>query len=122
MAARKTNPKPATPAAPKDKPLCRCGCGERTGGGSYRPGHDARHVSQLKQAVVDKTMTRAQALAAARKAEFSPLLLGKLEHSIDLATAVKAPAEPKPKAAPAAPKAGPVPATVSLVLPVPARA
>lgn len=26
---------------------CKCGCGEKTGGGLYRPGHDARHVSQL---------------------------------------------------------------------------
>ena len=26
---------------------CMCGCGEKTGGGNYRPGHDARHVSQL---------------------------------------------------------------------------
>lgn len=32
--------------ASKPRP-CTCGCGETTGGGLYRPGHDARHVSQL---------------------------------------------------------------------------
>lgn len=31
-------------AVPRD---CKCGCGEKTGGGLYRPGHDARHVSAL---------------------------------------------------------------------------
>lgn len=30
---------------------CKCGCGEMTGGGMYRPGHDARHVSALTRAV-----------------------------------------------------------------------
>lgn len=31
---------------------CKCGCGEKTGGGLFRPGHDARHVSNL----VDQTV------------------------------------------------------------------
>lgn len=30
---------------------CQCGCGEMSGG-RYRPGHDARHVSQLVKATI----------------------------------------------------------------------
>lgn len=29
---------------------CACGCGEMTKGGTYRPGHDARHHAALKAA------------------------------------------------------------------------
>lgn len=31
---------------------CRCGCGEMTGGGNYRPGHDARHVGEIAREIV----------------------------------------------------------------------
>ena len=31
---------------------CRCGCGEMTGGGNYRPGHDARHVGEVARLIV----------------------------------------------------------------------
>lgn len=30
-----------------EKPKCACGCGDRTGGGTYLPGHDAKHKSSL---------------------------------------------------------------------------
>lgn len=40
-AASKPTPKPA------EGPACRCGCGDRTRGGMYLPGHDARHVSEI---------------------------------------------------------------------------
>lgn len=38
----------AKPAATKKaKPICGCGCGARTGGGVFRPGHDAKLKSEL---------------------------------------------------------------------------
>ena len=44
----KVERKPRAAAAPKKAPQeCRCGCGEMTGGGNYRPGHDARHAGQV---------------------------------------------------------------------------
>jgi hypothetical protein len=41
----------ATPRGetPATGPECQCGCGERTKGGKYRPGHDARHHAALKR-------------------------------------------------------------------------
>lgn len=44
-------------------PDCRCGCGEKTGGGNYRPGHDARHVSKLTAAIKSGETTLDRALA-----------------------------------------------------------
>lgn len=41
---------------------CTCGCGETTGGGLYRPGHDARHVSALAKAVKAGDKSADQAL------------------------------------------------------------
>ncbi len=32
---------------PRAYPLCECGCGEHTGGGRFRPGHDAKLKSRL---------------------------------------------------------------------------
>jgi len=29
---------------------CKCGCGEMTKGGTYRPGHDAKHMSAVLKA------------------------------------------------------------------------
>lgn len=40
---------PATNKQGKSMPLCRCGCNEHTKGGVYRPGHDARHHSELRK-------------------------------------------------------------------------
>lgn len=40
--ARKTPPKPE-----KTPTECRCACGGLTKGGSYLPGHDARHISEV---------------------------------------------------------------------------
>lgn len=34
---------------------CGCGCGQRTSGGTYLPGHDAKHVSKTVAAMVDAT-------------------------------------------------------------------
>ncbi|QOC55747.1 hypothetical protein SEA_ARCHIMEDES_47 [Gordonia phage Archimedes] len=45
---KETKPKTERKAAPRKQPQeCRCGCGEMTGGGNYRPGHDARHAGQV---------------------------------------------------------------------------
>ncbi len=43
-------------------PACKCDCGETTGGGNYRPGHDARHVSKLTAAVKSGELTLEAAL------------------------------------------------------------
>lgn len=43
----KPAPKSEVTKAIKTKPLCGCGCGQRTGGGIFRPGHDAKLKSQL---------------------------------------------------------------------------
>lgn len=34
-----------------ERPACLCGCGDTTSGGSYRPGHDARHAGQVGRAI-----------------------------------------------------------------------
>lgn len=39
--------KAALPKVEKPKPLCACGCGAETGGGKFRPGHDAKLKSAL---------------------------------------------------------------------------
>lgn len=36
-----------------ETPLCLCGCGERTKGGEFRPGHDARYKAQLLNEAAD---------------------------------------------------------------------
>ena len=39
--------KPKVKVADKAQPACKCGCGEHTKGGQFRPGHDARyHAAQ----------------------------------------------------------------------------
>lgn len=52
---RKPAPKPTTGK------VCMCGCGESVTN-NYRPGHDARHVSALAQAVFGKTLHIDEAL------------------------------------------------------------
>lgn len=42
---------------------CLCGCGE-TAPRNYRPGHDARHVSQLARAVREGTLDKRAATRA----------------------------------------------------------
>lgn len=58
---------------------CTCGCGETTGGGLYRPGHDARHVSRLTAAVRDEGMPIDDAIAAVSHSE---KLVAKLKRAI----------------------------------------
>ena len=41
------------PKAKKPAQECRCGCGEMTGGGNYRPGHDARHAGRVVLSAMD---------------------------------------------------------------------
>lgn len=47
---------------------CKCGCGE-TAPRNYRPGHDARHVSQLARAVRDGSLDKRAALRAVAASE-----------------------------------------------------
>ncbi|HUN38488.1 MAG TPA: NUDIX domain-containing protein [Trebonia sp.] len=55
------DPNPA-PAKPKIEPgHCHDGCGAKTKGGNYLPGHDSKHVSQLVASVKNGDITHAQA-------------------------------------------------------------
>lgn len=55
---------PRAPRASGGAPRpCGCGCTEMTGGGIYRPGHDARHAGNLQKRVVAKELTAAEAIA-----------------------------------------------------------
>jgi hypothetical protein len=55
-------------AAFREQPLasgCRCGCGEQVGRGArYRPGHDARHASQVGRAMIAAGAEDPELLAA----------------------------------------------------------
>ena len=44
-----------TKRTPKETSWCQCGCGEQTGGGNYRPGHDARHVGMIGREIALQT-------------------------------------------------------------------
>lgn len=72
--------------SPRD---CKCGCGEKTGGGLYRPGHDARHVSNLVAHVKAGELD----VEAARDAvAHSDKLVAKLEKAIGYEPPVAPPA------------------------------
>lgn len=58
---------------------CTCGCGETTGGGLYRPGHDARHVSQLVRRVKAGESSLDD---ARREVAHSDKLVAKLEKAV----------------------------------------
>lgn len=59
-------PRPKTSGKP-----CVCGCGETTGGGNYRPGHDSRHVSRVVagEASLDDLPTEALRAKARKRME-----------------------------------------------------
>ena len=57
-AAQKKTSKKATTKAPAERPDCLCGCGEKTGGGRFRPGHDAKLKSQLQHRYREATTKR----------------------------------------------------------------
>lgn len=65
-APQTTTPKAIRPAREKAARIqlpCKCGCGEVTGGGLYRPGHDARHVKKLWENIRGGSDTLETALA-----------------------------------------------------------
>lgn len=71
--------------APKKETFC-IHCGERTGGGLFRPGHDAKYVATQVRAVVDEGSTTAEAvLAEMRERGASETLQAKFTHSVELA-------------------------------------
>jgi hypothetical protein len=75
--AQTTSKAPAKPAQPA---RCRCGCGEQVVK-QYHPGHDARHASQLRQAVAEGKLTREAALRVA--SDTSPAFVSKVTRSLD---------------------------------------
>lgn len=64
---------------------CRCGCGEDKGKGQFRPGHDARYLSNLRKDYEAGTLPRDRAQAAAEAV--SPAMGRKLARSLELAAA-----------------------------------
>lgn len=58
-------PKPRQKREPKTPKPCRCGCGETTGGGKFRPGHDAKLKGRLSTITGDATLTAEERKAAA---------------------------------------------------------
>jgi hypothetical protein len=95
-AARPPSPAKAVKAPPATHP-CACGCGALSKG-SYRPGHDARHVSQLVARVVAGDLTE---MAAVKQLK-SDALRSKLTKSVGIH---KARADAKAAKAKAAAKA-----------------
>lgn len=77
-----------------DLNACLCGCGESTRG-TFRPGHDARMVSQLVAVVKADSLTKA-GIAKLAKTLPSEALRAKFERAAARATAPKP--EPKAKA------------------------
>lgn len=74
--------------AKKEPTFCAHGCGEQTGGGLFRPGHDAKYVAEKVRAVVDdKTTSADDVLRAMSAAGMSETLQGKFAKSVDLAKA-----------------------------------
>lgn len=69
----------------KEPTHCAC-CGEQTKGGKFLPGHDARYVSTLVEAVTSKNQTKAQAVKTLKDAGASDALQAKFEKSLTLAT------------------------------------
>jgi hypothetical protein len=81
MATTKTAQAARKPADKPDQPAkCRCGCGEQVTK-QYKPGHDARHASQLRQAVAEGKLTRDAALKVA--SDTSPAFVAKVTRSLD---------------------------------------
>lgn len=62
---------------------CTCGCGGKTKGGKFLPGHDARFVSQQVEKVLNKTVKEADARKATAAASDS--LGAKFDKSLALA-------------------------------------
>lgn len=69
---------------PKPDTFCLC-CGEKTKGGLFLPGHDARHVSTLVESVTTKNQTEAQARKSLKDDKVSDALMAKFEKSLALA-------------------------------------
>lgn len=65
-----------TPPKAGERPSCLCGCGETTGGGRFRPGHDSRFLSRLTGEVERGRLDRDGAMAAL---DGMPKLQAKLE-------------------------------------------
>lgn len=63
-----------SPAKSADRPPCLCGCGGFPAGrrSRYRPGHDAKHLSALKKAKLEKAANRKTARVAKSAPEQSP--------------------------------------------------
>lgn len=91
---------------PKPDTFCLC-CGDKTKGGLFLPGHDARHVSTLVESVMTKNQTEAAARKSLKDDKVSEALLNKFEKSLNLAKerAAKREAADKEKKAAKAEKA-----------------
>lgn len=57
--------------------LCECGCGQKTSGGLWMPGHDAKHKSRLFQLVRSGDPTQVELATAELKRRDWPLPTGR---------------------------------------------
>lgn len=65
-AAKKAAERPKKDKTPKTPKPCLCGCGEQTGGGDFRPGHDAKYKSTLIKEALTGSNPEALATLEAR--------------------------------------------------------
>lgn len=110
----KRTAKAAVANKPRREPRdCTCGCGEQTGGGLFRPGHDARLVTTKVKEVGEARFTVAAKKAALKEfkdAGVSEALVAKYEKSLLLSEGRAKSQAAKPAAAKPAAAAGPKPA------------
>jgi 8-oxo-dGTP pyrophosphatase MutT (NUDIX family) len=81
------------PEARGEPKPCKDHCGGKTAGGDYLPGHDARHVKQLHQAVREGRMSKDEALA---QVGHSGKLQAKLQVHLDKLPGGEPKPDPKP--------------------------
>lgn len=62
-------PSRAPRSAATGKP-CTCGCGETTGGGRFRPGHDSKYLTKLVESAGDEARAAAYAISDAFGAKY----------------------------------------------------
>jgi len=63
--------KPArTPRKAGESKPCTCGCGETTGGGKFKPGHDSKYLTKLVEAKGDESRALAFAISDAFGAKY----------------------------------------------------
>lgn len=61
---------PRTPRSTAGGQPCTCGCGETTGGGKFKPGHDSKYLTRLVEAKGEESRAKAYAISEAFGAKY----------------------------------------------------